>query len=279
MDYKTKAYYRNKIKEIAKRTKISELYIAKKALELARKNSEKIIMNGEDCPKECMGEQCPSAKLVESSNQYLSSVALTENKNIDINKQSHIGYYLISEGIRELYKALQTNKKPKSEKRNVTLYILSIIILSALISGALSLYIYKQTNIILSIIIFILTYIPSTQISTEIIQYILNKISKPKLIPKMDYINGIPEENTTMVIIPGIVKTPNKVKDLISKLEVFYLANKSENIYFTLLGDVSSSKKETEEIDKRIIEQGKKEVERLNKKYPSKRNGKIPIYI
>ena len=36
MDYKTKAYYRNKIKEISKRTKISEIYITKKALELAK---------------------------------------------------------------------------------------------------------------------------------------------------------------------------------------------------------------------------------------------------
>ena len=33
MDYKTKIYYRNKIKEISKKTKISEIYIAKKCLE------------------------------------------------------------------------------------------------------------------------------------------------------------------------------------------------------------------------------------------------------
>ena len=37
MDDKTKEYYRNKIKEMAKKTKISEIYIAKKALELANK--------------------------------------------------------------------------------------------------------------------------------------------------------------------------------------------------------------------------------------------------
>ena len=36
MDYKTKEYYRNRIKEIAKKTKISEIYIAKRVLELAR---------------------------------------------------------------------------------------------------------------------------------------------------------------------------------------------------------------------------------------------------
>ena len=37
MDFKTKEYYRNRIKEIASKTKISEIYIAKKALELAKK--------------------------------------------------------------------------------------------------------------------------------------------------------------------------------------------------------------------------------------------------
>ena len=35
MDYKTKAYYRNRIKEISKKTKISEIYIANKALAIA----------------------------------------------------------------------------------------------------------------------------------------------------------------------------------------------------------------------------------------------------
>lgn len=41
MDYQTKAYYRNKIKEISKKTKISEIYITKKALELAKKQEKK----------------------------------------------------------------------------------------------------------------------------------------------------------------------------------------------------------------------------------------------
>lgn len=36
MDDKTKEYYRNKIKEISKKTKISEIYIARKALELTK---------------------------------------------------------------------------------------------------------------------------------------------------------------------------------------------------------------------------------------------------
>jgi len=37
MDWKTKEYYRNKIKEISEKTKISEIYIARKILEIAKK--------------------------------------------------------------------------------------------------------------------------------------------------------------------------------------------------------------------------------------------------
>lgn len=38
MDYKTKNYYRNEIKKISEETKISEIYIANKIIELANKS-------------------------------------------------------------------------------------------------------------------------------------------------------------------------------------------------------------------------------------------------
>ena len=159
MDYKTKAYYRNKIKEISKRTKISEIYITQKALELSISN-------------------------VNTIETYTKESAKTNSE-----KQSHIGYYLIDEGISELYKTLQTSKKPKKEKRSVSLYILSITIITILISVLIYYYVFKQTNPLIGIIIFLLTIIPSSQIATDIVQYLLNKIVKPKLIPKMDFSN------------------------------------------------------------------------------------------
>ena len=58
-----------------------------------------------------------------------------------------------------------------------------------------------------------------------------------------------------------------KVKELSEKLEVFYLANKSENIYFTILGDPKKSIKEIEEKDEEIKTRGIYEIEKLNKKY------------
>ena len=80
-----------------------------------------------------------------------------------------------------------------------------------------------------------------------------------------------------MVVIPTIIKSKEKVKELMKKLEVYYLANKSENLYFTLLGDCSQSDKREEEFDKEVIEEGRKEVKRLNKKYKTDEES-LPIF-
>ena len=248
MDYKTKEYYRGKIKEISKKTKISEIYIAKKMLELAQ---EKI-------------------KITSTEEQQ-------ETHQTEIPKRAHIGYYLIDNGINELYKKLEyTNKKEKTSQTKTKIYITTITILSVILSIILS-YILniKTKNIAITIISFILFLIPSSEVIIQIAQTILNKTVKPKLIPKIDFSNGIDKENTTMVVIPTIVKSKEKVAEMFQNLEVYYLANKSENIYFTLLGDCSESLTQEEKFDEEVIQEGKKQVERLNQKY---QNEEFPIF-
>ena len=46
------------------------------------------------------------------------------------------------------------------------------------------------------------------------------------------------------------------------KLEVYYIANKSDNIYFGLLGDCSTSSNEIESYDEEVIKVGKEEVQK-----------------
>ena len=51
------------------------------------------------------------------------------------------------------------------------------------------------------------------------------------------------------------------------KLEVFYISNKSKNLYFALLGDCSESIQKEENFDKDVIEEGLKQFKILNEKY------------
>ena len=229
MDYKTKAYYRKQIENISKKTKISEMYIAKKCLELA--------------------------------------------KNGKTGKQAHIGYYLISKGKSILLSEL-LNKKVKNVKQSTKrkIYILGISVLSVLLSLLCAIYVENYTgNILISLLIFAATLIPSQTIVVQLIQYILSKIIKPKMLPKLDFKSGIPEEYSTMVIIPTIVKNKEKVHELFSKLEVYYIANKSDNLYFTLLADCSSGQNDVEKYDEEIIHAGIDEINKLNEKYPDEK--------
>lgn len=50
------------------------------------------------------------------------------------------------------------------------------------------------------------------------------------------------------------------------KLEVYYIANKSKNLYFTLLGDCSSGNKEIEEFDEEVIREGIEQSKSLKRK-------------
>ena len=223
MDYTTKDYYRQIIKEISKETKISEIYIAKKLLGLA---------------------------------------------NGGIGKKKHIGYYLFGENKNTLYKKLgYETQKIMSEKQKYKFYISIIIVMTCIFSLLLDLSVLNNTSFIFSIIGFILLIIPISEIVIQIIQYFLNKIVKPKLIPKMDFSKGIDKKNKTMVVIPTILKNREKVIDLMRKLEVFYLANKSKNLYFCLLGDCTESDREIEDFDEEIVQEGLKQVQILNNKY------------
>lgn len=229
MDYKTKEYYRNEIKQISEKTKISELYIAKKAVEL--------------------------------SNRY--------KEDINNKKKSHIGYYLIQNGKDELLNVLGIRtKKHLSKMTKARRYIFLIYFITTVLSLLIVGYIYyAKRNLISAIMTALILFIPISEIIQQLINYILNKKVKPKLIPKMDFSKEIPKECATFVVIPTIVNSKEKVKELMKKLEVYYLANKSENIYFALLGDCTSSKNENEEFDAEVIKAGLEETDKLNKKY------------
>ena len=234
MDYKTKEDYRNKIKEISKKTKTSEMYIAKKILELAN-NAKKG------------------------------------------SKKSHIGYYILEDNVNILYHKLQYKQdKVCSNLQKVKIYISSILILTIIFSFVLAIFQMPgiQNNWI-KFISFLLLLIPVSEIVIQVIQYVLSKCIKPKSIPKLDFHNGIPKEQATFVIIPTITDSKEKVIQMFKNLEIDYLANKSKNLYFCLLGDCSESDKQVESFDNKIVDIGLKETKRLNQKYP---NQNFPIF-
>ncbi len=111
-------------------------------------------------------------------------------------------------GLPKLYESLGLKNKTLSTKQKINLYIMGTTTLSIIISAIIGMCFYnKSKSLTLGIIQALLIFIPVTEIIIKIVQNILGKVVKPKLVPKMDLSKGIPDEDRTMVVIPTIVSS------------------------------------------------------------------------
>ena len=239
MDEESKNYYREIIEKKSKKTKISEIYIAEKIIELA--------------------------------NRYKDAV------NLDDKKKSHVGYYLLKDGIYELDQKLEICKhKIIDNKTKAKLYIGINVFVSMYICFLFYvIFLRSCKDAILSAVLGILLYIPVSEIVIRVLNYIMSKLKSPCFIPKMDYENGVPEDKATFIVIPTILKSKEKVEEMFRKLEVYYIANKSDNLYFALLGDASEEQSEKKEFDNEVITSGIECIKKLNEKYKSEKFSKF----
>lgn len=233
MDFETKDYYRHKIEEISNKTNIDEIQLVKAALEL-------------------------SSLYLEDNNLY----------------KKHIGYYLVDNGAQELLRRFGINKNINKGIPEAS-YILSILFGTILVDLAILLLTYfipLGFSMGQYIFAFIVMLIPSSEVVISLYNWFIAKVTKVSFIPKMDYSSGVPKEDKTVVVIPAIFSNSNDVSNLMKKLEIYNLANRDENIYFALLGDLFDSKSEIDDIDKTINAEGLRIVKSLNDKYSKEAN-------
>ena len=152
--------------------------------------------------------------------------------------------------------------KNKSNHLLMIVYVLTIFLVTGLFSWWLSKYFINYR-----VLGFFIILIPVSQLIMQLFNQLLIRIVPTNPLPKLDYSKGIPEESTTMVVIPTIVSDTKKIKEMFDILETFYLINKTDNLYFTLLGDAKASKEEIMPYDEEVSEYGRKIAEELNKKY------------
>ena len=164
MDYKTKETYRNEIKKLSTKTKISEIYIANKILEL--------------CNRQGLNEKQKHVGyyLINKGKQELITILLGKEKK-EIKNETKAKLYVLSVwGISILISALLSICIGKMTSVGV-----------ATIEGQVaSSHLFTKINLSLTLLFFILTLIPIQEIVIQIIRYILGKIVPPKPIPKLD---------------------------------------------------------------------------------------------
>jgi len=235
MDFYSRDKYRHEIEKIAKKLKVSEKRVAKSVLYIAVNESDK-------------------------------------------SRRAHIGDIIFGEKKEKLYESIQNKRKfsykrsEKLKKVKGILYFASLISLSGLmVAGLVYLANYFSPNIESwkTIVLAVISLIPVTGISIEIVNKIMTSIIPPAPVLSMDFSEGIPKSHRTIVAMPVLLENEKQIEDYTQKMERYYLGNKHENLYFAILGDFSDATERQIPEDEKIIGYAKQCIEKLNEKYPS----------
>jgi len=235
MDFATRDEYRHVIDRLAKRSKISEAGIARVAIELA---------------------------------QHVGDTPQVHTR--------HVGYYLVDRGLPQLERAVAA-RLPLSERLlrgcshvRLPLY-LGAILTVVLITAAGFFRMAQSFNIggwqlgVLTL----LALVASTSLASALVNWVATLTVKPKRLPRLDFVQGIPQELATLVVVPTLLTSTRGVDDLLEALEVRFLGNRDEHLYFGLLTDFGDADSETLPGDEALLARARAGIERLNKVYPS----------
>lgn len=235
MDFATRDRYRHVIERISKRTRTSELEIARATVALA----------------------------AEARQANAADIA-----------RAHVGYFLIDDGLTELEKTFAYRARLGESLRRFVLRhptpiylgltgVLTALILAVLVIGTWS----AGGSWPWLVLVALLAWIPASDLALSILNWDLTHTFAPRLLPMIDTLRGVPPDARTMVVVPAIFNSEAAAVELIDKLEIHFLANRDQHIFFGLLGDFGDAPSEEMPGDAAVLDATLKAVEALNQKY------------
>ncbi|MBC7383149.1 MAG: cyclic beta 1-2 glucan synthetase, partial [Bacteroidia bacterium] len=235
MDFSTRDRYRHVVEDIAKKSTLSEYEVARLAIQLMHEDA---LRNDKDA------------------------------------RTSHVGYYLIENGVIQTKKlaSMQESGMQKVrhalKKHTVSIYFSFIFLITMAITIGILTIVYHHTNngwILMPITCLLL--LGSSQFAISVVNFFSTLLVKPNLLPRMDFSRKIPQEFRTLVVIPAMLTNADEIENLAEGLEVRFLANRNDNLHFGLLTDFIDSAQETLPEDQALLDLAQQRIEELNKKY------------
>jgi hypothetical protein len=239
MDFESRDKYRHEIEFLAGRYNVSELTVAKALEGLAQKAKE--------------------------------------------SPENHVGYYLLGMGRMKLEKELtaawgQVRRSFHGlgclHRNYPTLSYLGVMSLLTLIPFGIFLGIVQDQLRTAPGAAGVVTAAASLLLLNGVGVYLTNRFFcrflQTSFLPKYDLASGIPENSKTIVVIPAIFNSAEKVKAQLKQLENHYLNNRDRNLFFAVLGDFSDSPQENMDGDDKIIKAGVSGIKKLNARYENR---------
>ena len=110
--------------------------------------------------------------------------------------------------------------------------------------------------------------VASWTVAQEAVQRLLAARLPVRFVPRLALKDGVPDSAKTLVVLPALVDSAKRARELMRQLEVHYYACERErNLYYALLADLPEAGAESAPEDDDILEALREEAGRLNQKH------------
>jgi cyclic beta-1,2-glucan synthetase len=302
MDFKTRDLYRKEIEALSFATGRDESELAEITLSLARSTVS-------DRPAVLQEGAATGSTVVIGTPPGPDGRANFLDDPVSSQPAAHVGEYLLGKGRAALEQRIGYQPDAKTElKRWVFLhasafYLSSILLLTILILISLSLAarlpeLLKVVPLSFGsspwaqyaggvplhwIAVFLLAsalLIPVLTVATSLVNWLITLMIQPRILPKLDFKDDIPDPFQTLVVIPAMITSHEEIDSLTHQLELHYLRNPEPGLLFALLTDFRDADNESLPEDAGLVQYATAAIETLNTKYecPPQRNdtGGVP---
>ena len=189
--------------------------------------------------------------------------------------QQCVAYYLLDEGLSELERLVGCRvpwrqRRLRFLRRHPTLlYLGAVAALTTGIAGAFLFAAYHMGTGSPAMLLLLgtLSLIPASELAVYLLQMWLTWVLPPRVLSKMMFEEGIPDDCRTLVVVPMMLLTPDSIRGEIEKLEVRYLANPGANLHFSLLSDFTDAEEPEMPEDDNLLGLAVKGIEQLNARH------------
>jgi cellobiose phosphorylase len=188
-------------------------------------------------------------------------------------------YYLLAEGVSALEASVSARvpyriRLIRGLRRHGTAgYLLAVAGLSvSFLALALTLAweggVHQRTMLA---ILGALALFPLGELSIQIVNALVISLFPPDILPKLDFEKGIPPEHATLVVVPMMLTSLEVVNREVERLEVRYLANREDNLFYGLFPDFTDASEPTTATDDLLLNAAVEGIQKLNARYPGGR--------
>ncbi len=189
-----------------------------------------------------------------------------EHASSTYEKERHIGFYLIGEGLSQLAVKVRGKAPANRPGLRLTAYAGSIWALAAVLAAAVALLLPHWG---VRVVFFLAAMLTATKLTVFLVDEIVRRHVPSEVIPALDLKEGIPDEGRTVVVIPALVSDAGRLQALLGQLETLYLRHGGQNLRYCLLADFRDSAQPDAAEDDRLLRLGQQGVEALNQTYES----------